>query len=291
MDVNEAVNLAIGAIPSGVLYGSIAVGLVLIFRTTGTVNLAQGDLYIVGALLYASTTAVGWPVLLAVALAAAVGTVLCVAEERVVLRPLVKASPPVRLLATVGFALILSGAAYVVFGANPRSGHPIVSGTTSIGGTEVDLQLFVLVAIVVGLVALTWLFLGHSATGKAISAMSQDVEAAQMAGVPVLRMKVMSAAVAGLIAASTGALAVPLLFADFTQGLGLALRGFVVMALVGGQSILAAALVGLLLAEVEAYGAYLITTTYVDVVTFALLVAVVLCAPRIRFLRAFAAES
>ncbi|MQA82397.1 MAG: hypothetical protein GEV10_28705 [Streptosporangiales bacterium] len=291
MDLSQALNLAIGAIPSGVLYGSIAVGLVLIFRATGTVNLAQGDLYIVGALLYAGATGTGWPVLLAVSLAAAVGTTLGVAEERVVLRPLVKASPPIRLLATVGFALILAGGAYVVFGANPRTGAPIISGSTTIGGTKVDLQLFVLVAVVVGLVALTWLFFERSATGKAISAMSQDAEAAQMVGVPVLRMKVMSAGVAGLIAATTGALAVPLLFADFTQGLGLALRGFVVMALVGGQSILAAALVGLLLAEVEAYGAYLITTTYVDVVTFSLLVMVVLCAPRIRFLRAFAAES
>lgn len=291
MSVDEAVSLSIGAFPSGVLYGSIAVGLVLVFRVAGTVNLAQGDIYVFGALTYAALSTNGWPVLVALIGVLFVGGGIGYVEDRLMLRRLLSSPPPIRLLATVGFAGTLAGLGYVLYGADPRGGTPILKGSTSVRGTSLDAQLVLLVVVFLAAAVATWLYFQRSATGRAITAVSQDADAARMMGIPVLKLRSISFATAGAIGAVTGALAVPLLFADFTQGLSLALRGFVVMALVGGQNILAAAILGLALAQVEAYGAFLITTSFVDVVTFALLVAVVLSAPKISYLRAFAAES
>jgi len=210
----------LGVIVLGLIFGSVtgllAVGLVLVYRTTRVVNFAYGAMgglpASIGVELY---LAKGWPWPVAAVTAVAAGVVTGVAVERLVIRRFATASRLVLTVATIGLAQVLGGAEVLVptlFGRSPL----VPSFRTPLTDLQVDIHPLVLtgndlliVAIVPAvLLGLTW-FLLRTDQGRAVRAIAENTERALLLGIPVRRLSTLVWAMVGGLAALTVVLRAP----------------------------------------------------------------------------------
>lgn len=197
---------------SGVLYALIALGFVLIYKSSRIFNFAQGIMVVFAALTLVGLHEKGVPALLAVPLTLAVMFVLAVAIERVVLRPLVNQPDIILFMATIGITLFLVGFGEIVFGGENKVmiTEQLLIPTGSFefepfGGfvsiEQKDLTAVVgAVLLVIGLLV----FLDRSKMGRAIRALGDDHQAALSVGISLSTIWVLVWFIAGIIALATG---------------------------------------------------------------------------------------
>lgn len=197
---------------SGVLYALIALGFVLIFKSSRIFNFAQGIMVVFAALTLVGLHQKGVPALLALPLTLAVMYVLAMAVERIVLRPLVNQPDIILFMATIGITLFLIGFGEIIFGGENKrmitSELGIPTGSFEFepfGGFVLIEQkdLTTLVGAVI-LVASLLLFLNKSKMGRAIRALGDDHQAALSVGISLSRIWVIVWFIAGVIALATG---------------------------------------------------------------------------------------
>lgn len=265
----------------GIIYGFMALGLTLIFSILGVVSFAHGEFYMIGGMLVYYITAVWLPgvnPLIGVLGACAIVFLLGAAFERLMLTPMYhgKIDRPVEygILATFGLGFTLVYFVQAVHGATPvkvqryldfpRIRWPEDAEPMWIRTSRGNLTLFETVsisnprfmaAVTCILVLLALLYLLHRTwTGKALRAVSQDREAAAIAGIDPNRMNMLAFALGAMIAALAGALLVQA-FSWLPQvGLIPALRSFVIVVLGGLGSLPGAFLGGIMVGLVEAAG-------------------------------------
>jgi ABC-type branched-subunit amino acid transport system permease subunit len=208
-----------GVIVSGIVFGSLAginsLGIVILWRTTRLVNLAQPAMGLVGGvltgLLYVSA---GWPFWLAAPVGLGIGALLGLAADRIVLRRLREAPRAVLLVATVALAQVygaIQTALPFAFGG-PLPTYSLDLGFTIRVRPTVLLgpDILTLIAFPLTLAGSLW-FLYRSRFGLAALALGQDAERAQALGIPAAVVRSAVWAVAGLIATVSGILAIPVL--------------------------------------------------------------------------------
>src|SRR5688572_11540294 len=108
--------LVVSGLANGSLYALVALGLVIIYRSTTVVNFAQGEAVMLGGFLAFTFLSVGMPYGVALVLAVAASLVIGMLTDRVAYRPLTRSSLPSLVLASVAFSFILKGSARVVWG-------------------------------------------------------------------------------------------------------------------------------------------------------------------------------
>lgn len=272
----------------GAVYAILGLGIVLAMRVTRVVNLAQGEFYVVGAMLTSTLVPLGLPYAAAAVVAMVVGGALGALEESGLLRRMRGASGPVLLLATVAFALSIQGVLVLTWGRNPRSGAPAIPGALELGGVRLQWQAVLLIVVAVLVAAGLTVFLDRSRTGKAMTAVAEDPDGARVMGIDVFRLRLLGLIVAGAIGGLAGSIALPLVLVDFSRGLGLSLRAFV--AAVAGRTSVAGTLVaGLGIGAAETLAVRYLSSLFSDVFVFGLLVVIVLLLPSLHQLRARAA--
>src|ERR1044072_6030426 len=106
----------VGGLLSGIMYSLVAIGFVLIYKTSGVLNFAQGAMLLFAALTFVSLVERGLAVPLAIGLTLLAMVALGFAIERSVLRPLVNRSPMTLFMATLGLSYIIEGVAQLVWG-------------------------------------------------------------------------------------------------------------------------------------------------------------------------------
>ncbi len=197
---------------SGVLYALIALGFVLIYKSSRIFNFAQGIMVVFAALTLVGLHERGVPALLAVPLTLLVMFFLAVGIERVVLRPLVNQPDIILFMATIGITLFLIGFGETIFGGENKrmitEELGIPTGSFSFepfGGfvliEQKDVAAVVgAVLLVVGLLA----FLNKSKMGRAIRALGDDHQAALSVGISLSTIWVLVWFIAGVIALVTG---------------------------------------------------------------------------------------
>lgn len=134
--MGELPAVIISGLVSGSAYALLALGIVIIFRSTDTVNFAIGDLGTVGVFTAATLYSAGVPLLVAL-VAAVVCAGLCgIATERLLIRPLGHSRNVlfVALVITIGLGLLIHAAIFVVWGTRPRPFPPLVGGSVSVLG-------------------------------------------------------------------------------------------------------------------------------------------------------------
>ncbi|ETA52205.1 branched-chain amino acid ABC transporter permease [Ponticoccus alexandrii] len=197
---------------SGVLYALIALGFVLIFRSSRIFNFAQGIMVVFAALTLVGLHAYGIPAWIAVALTLGVMFVLAVSIERIVLRPLVGQPDIILFMATIGITLFLIGGGEIIFGGENKvmiTGElGIPTGDTVLepwGGLLILQHLDITVVVVaVLLVAALLAFLNYTQMGRAIRALGDDHQAALSVGISLQTVWVLVWFIAGIIALVTG---------------------------------------------------------------------------------------
>jgi branched-chain amino acid transport system permease protein len=197
-------------IGNGAVYASLALALVLIFRTTGILNFAQGEMALYSTYLVWFFTARNFPVWLAIVISMAISFVGGALIERIVIRPVEKASPLVLVIVTIGMFLALNSITQVQFGSDAKTlprAYP--SKTWLPGNVQVSADTLVLVGVLVLECVLLYLLLQRTKLGLAVRAVASNPESSELLGIPVGRMLMLGWALAAALGALAGALAVP----------------------------------------------------------------------------------
>lgn len=197
---------------SGVLYALIALGFVLIFRSSRIFNFAQGIMVVFAALTLVGLHEMGIPAWIAVALTLGVMFLLALGIERIVLRPLVNQPDIILFMATIGITLFLVGGGELVFGGENKvmitEDLGIPTGSLDFepfGGLLILEERDITVVFGAGLmVAALLVFLNKSRMGRAIRALGDDHQAALSVGISLSTIWVLVWFLAGIIALMTG---------------------------------------------------------------------------------------
>ena len=173
--------LIIGTV-TGSLYSLLAMGMVLVYRTTGVLNIAHGEFVMLGAFIAFLVQKAGIPYLAAVPAAAIVCGAVGVAVERFLIRPL-RYDPFETLLATWGLGLLLRKLIEFAFGRGYRSVDIPIPGSVSVFGESYPAYRLVLMAIAVAVLAALFAWYAHASTGARIRAMVGNPVLAEAVGI------------------------------------------------------------------------------------------------------------
>src|SRR6185369_4753466 len=231
---------------NGASYVLVAVGLTLVFGILNIVNFAHGEFYMLGG--YAGVTAstlLGFPLVPTL-----IVVVLCLAAfgmlaERAVFRPLGIRDPSNAIIASFGLSVLLQNGALLVFGAQPKTLRTDLANVpVQIGSVFLTGQRVLIVVVAMGVVTALFLVLRYTWTGRALRAMAQHPVVAQISGVNVRKVAVITFAIAGAMSGVAGALMSLVLLVQPTSGGMLVMKAFTVVILGGMGSIAGAVLAG-----------------------------------------------
>ncbi len=286
----------VNGIVMGGVYALIALGYTLIYGVLQFLNLAHGEMYMMGAFFgFFTMTALGGPSASAVPVVVMIGimfivamgggALLGVAVERFAYRPLRKSSRLAPLISALGVSLFLQNAALLLFGARVRlydTGQFIdLRSGISIGRINIDpTEMMVVIGALLLMLGL-WLMVNRTRLGRAMRAVAVDQDAAVMNGIDVDRTVVWTFAIASALAGAAGVMSGLLLYpVDQYMGVFAGLKGFSAAVLGGIGSIPGAMLGGFLLGITEALVTGYLNPTYADFIAFLILILVLLIRPR-----------
>ncbi|MBO2518628.1 MULTISPECIES: branched-chain amino acid ABC transporter permease [Limnochorda] len=270
----------LNGIATGALYSVIALGIVLVYRTSRLLNFAHGDLAMVAVfLVWSFSRPLGFPGAVAVALLAA--TALGAAFSFGVLQQVKEATLLGQVVLTLGFSQVLSGAALVVWGADSKPfPFPLSSVVTyRLGGAVISQLTLGSLVIALVLMAGLYLLIQQTRVGLAMRAYSQDPEAARLLGLPTRRLLAFTWGVAALLGTAAGMLLAPVTFLHPYFMLTPFLKGFTAAVLGGLDSVPGAIVGGLLLGVMESLFAGYVSLRFVSTLSFALIVVMLLVRP------------
>ena len=250
-DLAFLVEVVVGGLLSGVMYALVAIGFVLIYKTSGVLNFAQGAMVLFSALTFVSLVERGLPFPAALAATLAVMVVVGLAIERTVLRPLVNQPPITLFMATLGVAYVIEGAAQLAWGTQVHALDLGIDDTPfDIAGVLVS-RFDLFAAGIAGLmVAVLTLFFRFTRTGLAFRAVADDPLAALNAGLRLPRVWSAVWIASGLVALVAGLLWGARLGVQFSLSL-VVLKALPVLVLGGFDSIMGAIVAGLIVGAAE----------------------------------------
>jgi branched-chain amino acid transport system permease protein len=271
----------LSGIEAGAVYGLIGVGVSVSYRTTGVINLAQGELVALGAYLAYAFWSAGLPLPLAIgASAVAVGLFMGVLE-RVAWRPLYRRGTVYPIVSSVGLSVAIQAAISLIWGPAPLVLPSLVSKTPlEMWGLRITMaQLAALVIAVLLCVFTVWL-LNRTKVGRGMRTLARDQEVASLFGINASRLFFVAFALSGVLAGAAGGLIGPEQGLTPTMGLSLGLAGFSA-AVVGGLGSAQGALVGgMLIGVVGNLAVLYVTPSYKDAVAYVLLILVLIARPQ-----------
>lgn len=241
----------VGGLLSGVMYSLVAIGFVLIYKTSGVLNFSQGALLLFAALTFVSLVERGVPFAAAFVITFAIMVVLSVTIERAVLRPLTNKPPITLFMATLGLSYIIEGAAQLLWGTQV---HGLDLGIEDIpfdvGGVFIS-QFDIFAALVAaGMVAILSAFFRYTRIGLGFRAVADDQFAALAVGLKLPWIWASVWAAAGLVALVAGLLWGARLGVQFSLSL-VVLKALPVLVLGGFDSIVGAIIGGLVIGASE----------------------------------------
>jgi branched-chain amino acid transport system permease protein len=199
-----------GLVASGV-YALLAVGFSLIFGVARIVNLSHTAFYMLAAyLIYSLTGAAGLNLYLSIMIAIVAVTIIGTISYKMLIAR-VRQHEATTLIVTIAIAVILQEALLKGFGGGPRSIPKLISGSIDIFGVTVLNQQFLTFGVVILLLLATWFFLMRTKSGVALRATAQDRDVANLMGINVPRIEMLTMAISVGLAAIAGALVAPLL--------------------------------------------------------------------------------
>jgi len=260
-------------------------GLVVVFKATGVVNFAHGDLFMIGGFLaYTLHVMLHLPYVPSLGLAVVLGFGLGLLTDRIAFRPLMKSNVVALVLATVGFSFMLKGIGRAVWGGRGDylpfpplvAPDPIVIPALDL--IIVPQQLVVLIgALVVMLVFAAFFRLTRA--GKMMQATADNAKAATLVGIRTDRVYMLTFGVGAAVAAAAAALMAPLTLLYPDIGFALFIKGFAAAVLGGLTSLPGAVIGGLLVGVIEALAGGYIHSSFLDVSAFVVIMVVLVFRP------------
>lgn len=269
----------------GSIYAIIALGYTMVYGIAKMLNFAHGDVIMVGAfVILTAITGAGMSPVLAVLLSIVFCTVLGVVIEKVAYRPLRKASSNLAVLITaIGVSYLLQNLALLIFGADAKSFISVINvpDLNLFGGELVikGITIVTVVTCIIIMVSLTF-FVQKTKPGRAMQAVSEDRDAAQLMGVNVNGTISLTFAIGSGLAAIAGLLLCSV-YPTLTPYTGAmpGIKAFVAAVFGGIGSIPGAMVGGILLGIIEIFGKAYISSQVADAIVFGVLIIVLLVKP------------
>ncbi|PBB24387.1 branched-chain amino acid ABC transporter permease [Mesorhizobium sp. WSM4307] len=245
------IEVLVGGLLSGVMYSLVAIGFVLIYKTSGVLNFAQGSMVLFAALTFVSLVERGVPFALSLLITFAVMVALGFTIERTVLRPLVNRSPMTLFMATLGLSYIIEGAAQLIWGTQVHGLDLGIDDTPfEVGGILISSFDLLAAGIAAAMVAGLSAFFYWTRIGLAFRAVADDQFAALAVGLRLPRIWGTVWSAAGFVALVAGLLWGARLGVQFSLSL-IVLKALPVLVLGGFDSILGAIVGGLIIGASE----------------------------------------
>ena len=278
----QVLQILISGISQGCIYGLIALGFVLIYKATETVNFAQGELMMLGAFLGLTATAgMGLSYWAAIPVALIGMALVGLLIERVTLRPILGQPAFSVVIVTIGLGYVARGAVTMVpfWGTETHTlPAPFRDKIIRAGELVISMEHVVIIAATMLLCAVLFLFFRYSRIGIAMQAASQNQLAAYYMGIPVRRLNGFIWAISAAVAALAGVLLAPITFVHVNMGF-IGLKAFPA-AVVGGFSSLPGAIVGgLVIGVVESLAGVYLPEGFKDVAAYVVVLAMLMVKP------------
>jgi branched-chain amino acid transport system permease protein len=238
----------VSGLATGAIFASLALALVIIYRSTHVVNFAQGEMAMFTTYIAWELMDRGLPYWPAFALTLAIAFAGGVAVERVLIRPVEQAAPIAIVIVTIGLLIALNGLAPWIWGAEVKSfPSPFANRTFEIGGVAISTQDIGTLAVCLLVVALLWAFFRFTTLGLALRATAINPVASRLMGVRVGWMLALGWGFAAVLGAVSGMMAAPTVFLDPNMMLTILIYAFAAAVLGGIDSPLGAVVGGLAL--------------------------------------------
>ena len=277
--------LFLQSVLSGVLVGGvyalIGIGLTLIFGVMRIINFAHGELVMLGMYVtWILFTRLGWDPYLSILVVAPLLFLWGAALQRVVLNRVLGALPQNQILLTIGLGLVMSNAVMLKYTSDYRILTTSYSSSSfGLFGLSVSEPLLFSFVVTVAVTAALAFFLLRTDTGQAIRATAQDREAAQLMGIDVERMSILSFGIGSALAGTAGALVSPTYYIFPQVGSAFTLKAFVIVVLGGMGSVTGATLGGILIGVTESLAAVYVASGLKELVVFVLFLALLVVRP------------
>jgi branched-chain amino acid transport system permease protein len=280
--MQQALEIVIGGLLQGSAFALVALGFALIYRVTGTINLAQGAFVVVGALLlYTLHQVLLWPLAIAFLAALLITVIVGTLLAQFILEPALRKLPPSGMvILTAGMLTLFEGAILLCWGSQPYQLAPF-SGSQpyEIFGLRFPTQAPWDAGATAIIVVALWYVLQKTTLGKALRACSENPAAAALMGINVRRMTIISYAVAAGIGGIAGMVIGPIVSLQFDGGGIFTTSGFIAVTIGGISSFFGSIVGGLGLGLIEQGAAGYISSLFSTTIALVLLLVVLILRP------------
>ncbi len=265
----------------GIIYSIVAIGFNIIYNTTGIINFAQGEFFMLGGMT--AVTLYGFmPLPLAIVAAVLITMLIGALIEIVFIRWLVSPSVLRMIIITIGISIITREIALHVWDEKVRA-LPYFTGTAitsiSIGGVHISPQVLWVVGICSLIVIVLNFFFSYTLLGRQMRACSSNRNAARLCGISAKNMVTLSFVLSAGIGALAGCIVSPITYVQYDSGTGLAIKGFTVAVLGGLGNSMAAVAAGILLGVLESFSIWIMPTAYKDAISISILLLILFVRP------------
>lgn len=262
------------------IYILIALGLTLVMSIMGIVQVAHGEIYMIGAYaVYYVVAVLGGNFFLAILASTLFVGLLGVVLERLCFRPF-RAKPDRAFTVSIALILILQNVVLALAGGNPRTYSSPFTGVLRILGVAISWKRLTIVIVGCGLLLALFLFIKFTRTGQAMLAISQEREGAALQGMNIDRISAIAMFLGCGLAAVAGGFIGSLFSISPTMGSFALMKGIAVIILGGLGSIPGAVIGGLILGLVDGVLPAITTTHIAGLVGFAAIIIILLFRPQ-----------
>lgn len=275
------INIIFDGLSLGAIYALIALGYTMVYGIAKMLNFAHGDIIMVGAYAILCSLNISGNPIISLVTAIVVCTIMGIVIEKIAYKPLRGASPLAVLITAIGVSYFLQGLAQLIFGSASQQVSHLYLGNLNLGSFTISIGT--IVTLIVGgilMVALTF-FVKKTRTGRAMQAVSEDRGAAQLMGVNVNKIIMITFAIGSALAAFASLfylMSIPSV--NPTLGAMPGIKAFTAAVIGGIGSIPGAMLGGILLGMVENICKSIpVVSDYTTAIEFSLLIVILLVRP------------
>jgi branched-chain amino acid transport system permease protein len=281
--LQELAQQIVSGLATGSIFASMALALVLIYRSMNVINFAQGEMAMVTTFIAWQLMQGGTPIWLAFALTVVIAFAGAFVLERIVIRPIEGAPPLTIVIVTLGLLIAFNGLAGWFWGYVVKSfPSPFPSTPIQIGGVAFSAQDLGVIGVSLGTLGLVYLLFQKTKLGLALRASSLYPAQSRLMGIRVSWMLALGWGLAAVVGAISGLMIAPVVFLDPNMMQGIIVYAFAAAVLGGVESPAGAVVGGLILGVLLA-----LLGTYVDFVgtdlrlpvAFAIIIVVLLFKP------------
>ncbi len=270
----------VNGLMSGAIYVLIALGLTLVLSITGIVQLAHGEIYMLGAYgAYYFCTVLGLHYILAAVIATVLVGGLGIVLERVFYRPFRHGEFWPTVIMATGIMLALQTLATVSFGSTTKVVSTPFGGVFKIGGVSISQERLIVIGVSIVLVLACFAFIWKTRIGQAMMAVSQNLPAAALQGIDANRVS----AVAMFLGCGLAAVAGSLMGAIFTLSPSMGgfalMKGIAVIILGGMGSITGAVAGGLIIGLIDGIVPIVLDVHMANLIGFAVIILILVFRP------------